>query len=154
MPTQSNEAELKVQSHERQDLCKNSFQAVKVERPFWFDRSLSSSQNAWFLPRLILCCCCCCYCCCCAYTQTILPKFSFPVVLQDVQMGQICSCFTPIQVDQKQTRLHIFESDFSFLIILFTGVAYDLPPSFFTIIQIMDWLSCHKTYCTAESAPQ
>lgn len=32
--TQSNEAELEVQSHERQDVCMNSFQAVKIERPF------------------------------------------------------------------------------------------------------------------------
>lgn len=32
--TQRSEAELEVQSHERQDLCINSFQAVKIKRPF------------------------------------------------------------------------------------------------------------------------
>jgi len=48
----SNEEEVDVQSEERQDLCKNSFLAVKNERHFSFDRSLSSSQNVCFLPKV------------------------------------------------------------------------------------------------------
>lgn len=81
---------------------------MKTERHFWFDRSLSSSQDAWFLPKvnpllllllLLLC-----------LHTNFLPKFSFPVFLQDSQTGQICSCFMTLKVALKETWPHIFKT--------------------------------------------